>query len=231
VERLSAAGDPNGTGFGSAGMSRPRILLWRHGRTQWNVESRWQGQSDIPLDEVGLEQARMAADALVDYEPTAIFSSDLMRAHDTAKLLAEKVGLPITVDQRLRETDGGEWEGLTQGEIREKYDEHLHRWLNDMSVPAGIRGESRVDVSARISSAVLDIASRFDSGTIVFATHGGAIRDGVAGILGLPAKEIALFKVINNCAWAVVDYDRQIEGWRIAEYNVTANVRLEERHI
>ena len=79
-------------------MSRPRVILWRHGRTSWNVEYRWQGHSDIGLDEVGLLQAEVAAQQLATYQPSLIVASDLKRAHRTAQFLADITGAPLVVD-------------------------------------------------------------------------------------------------------------------------------------
>src|SRR5262245_22002704 len=88
-----------------------RLVLWRHGQTQWNVEGRFQGQSDIPLDQVGEQQAERAARLLAALQPTAIYSSDLTRATMTAAPLARLTGLTVISDKDLRERYGGLWEG------------------------------------------------------------------------------------------------------------------------
>jgi len=99
--------------------------LWRHGQTTWNAEHRFQGQSDIPLDETGHAQAERAARLLAALRPDLIVSSDLSRAVSTAAPLARLAGLEVILDKDLRERSGGSWEGLTDTEIRERYpDEH-----------------------------------------------------------------------------------------------------------
>ncbi len=96
-------------------------MLWRHGQTVWNFEDRFQGQTDIPLNETGVSQAERAARLLAALQPDAIFCSDLGRAAATAAPLARITGLPVTVDKDLRERHGGVWEGLTGPEIRARY--------------------------------------------------------------------------------------------------------------
>ncbi|MDA2963523.1 MAG: histidine phosphatase family protein, partial [Actinomycetota bacterium] len=97
-------------------MAGNRVLLWRHGQTDWNIVNRFQGHSDIPLNDVGRYQVQHAAEILAGMIPTAIISSDLGRARETAQALANLVGLSVTTYQALRETNGGLWEGKTGAE-------------------------------------------------------------------------------------------------------------------
>src|ERR1039458_8173889 len=127
------------------GESSTRLLLWRHGQTQWNVEGRFQGQSDIPLDAVGHQQAERAARLLAALRPDVIISSDLGRALATAAPLARLTGLTVTTDKDLRERHGGAWEGLTDAEIRTRYPEEHAKWG-----PPG--GEASVTVAGRAGS-------------------------------------------------------------------------------
>jgi len=90
-----------------------QVVLWRHGRTEWNVAGRVQGQSDVPLDDIGREQARDAASRLATLRPHRIVSSDLVRASETAEILAELTSQEVELDIRLREMDFGAREGLT----------------------------------------------------------------------------------------------------------------------
>src|SRR5450755_3799671 len=97
-----------------AGLSRDQavwLVLWRHGQTDWNVQRRFQGQSDTPLNSAGHEQARRAARYIAALRPAAIFSSDLIRASATAEALARLTGLSVQLDKDLRERNGGSWEG------------------------------------------------------------------------------------------------------------------------
>ena len=99
-------------------MAGNRVLLWRHGQTDWNIINRFQGHSDIPLNDVGRYQVQHAAEILAGMNPTTIISSDLGRAHETAKALAKLTGLSVSTDENLRETNGGLWEGKTGSENR-----------------------------------------------------------------------------------------------------------------
>lgn len=118
---------------------RRRVIFWRHGRTSWNAAGRFQGQSDIPLDDVGASQASRAAALLAGKLGSAsnadhavrIISSDLSRAYSTAQELASLIGTPVAADPRLRETFGGEWEGKTFEEIISSYPEQIKLWQRD----------------------------------------------------------------------------------------------------
>ncbi len=197
------------------------IVIWRHGRTQWNATQRFQGQTDIPLDAVGREQARRAAVALARLEPHAIIASDLSRAHDTALALASVVGLDVTVDPGLRETFAGEWEGLTRVELEQAYGDELAHWSAGADVRPG-GGETRVEVAARMV-AVIDraVVSLPAEATLVVATHGGAARAAIGALVGLPAEHWAALGVLTNCAWSVLAENTSGYGpaWRLQEYN------------
>ena len=113
-------------------------MLWRHGQTIWNVEHRFQGQTDIPLDETGEAQAEYAARRLATLRPDAIFSSDLTRAAQHRRPTGPADRPAVTLDKDLRERSGGIWEGLTDTEIRERYPGRA-RELG----PAGRRADER----------------------------------------------------------------------------------------
>src|SRR5438270_7968282 len=101
-----------------------RVLLVRHGQSEWNALGRWQGQADPPLSDLGRDQARAAARALGAVD--AVFASDLQRATETAHIIAGALGIgPVLIDERLRERDAGEWSGLTRDEIHERYPGYL----------------------------------------------------------------------------------------------------------
>jgi glucosyl-3-phosphoglycerate phosphatase len=188
-----------------------RLVLWRHGQTRWNVEGRFQGQSDIPLDPVGEQQAERSARLLAALQPAAIFSSDLMRATATAAPLARLTGLTVLSDKDLRERYGGEWEGLTDVEIRARYPVEHRQWL-----PPG--GESSVAVADRAGAAMDRIAETLVPGTLaVVVSHGAALRLGAARLLGLPEELWGAVGPLANCAWSVLG--RRRGPWRLLEHN------------
>lgn len=201
-----------------------RLILWRHGRTPWNAEHRFQGQTDVPLDAVGLAQAERAAELLATMNPHAIVASDLSRAAVTAEALARRTGLAVEVDPDLRETFAGEWQGLTRAEIVDRYGDALVQWAAGADVRPG-GGETRLEVAARTVGALERALTRVpDDGVLVAVTHGGAARAAIGALLGLPPEHWAALGVLTNCAWSVLwENSRDSAGpgprWRLQEYN------------
>ena len=102
-------------------MSPQRLVLWRHGETDYNAAGRMQGHLDSALTPVGWNQARFAVPALARFSPDLVIASDLRRATDTATVLTDAIGVPLRIDKRLRETHLGEWQGLTGAEVDAAY--------------------------------------------------------------------------------------------------------------
>jgi probable phosphoglycerate mutase len=198
-----------------------RIAIWRHGRTSWNAEQRFQGQTDIELDEVGVAQARRAAAMLASLPPSAIICSDLMRTQQTAEPLVELTGIEPLLDPGLRETFAGEWEGKTRPVLLQEYGEELHRWSADPHMRAGVVGETRLEVADRMVDAVdRGLAGIGDDGVLVVVTHGGAARAGIGRLLGLPPEHWAALGVLTNCSWSVLlENSPPGPAWRLQEYN------------
>jgi probable phosphoglycerate mutase len=195
-----------------------RIVLWRHGRTEWNATGRFQGQTDISLDEVGREQADGAARRLASLQPERLVSSDLHRARDTMAALATLTGLEIDLDVRLRETFAGDWQGLTGAEISSRYPEEYKSWrAGDPLLRVG-GGETRQEVAERMAAAVRDVAARLsDDGLAVLTTHGGAARLGIAALIGMPLERFTNIGGLSNTSWSMLrDTD---QGWVLVEHN------------
>lgn len=189
-----------------------RVVLWRHGQTTWNVERRFQGKTDIPLDETGVGQAERAARLLAGLKPTAITASPLQRAAKTAAALAAVTGLPVSYDQDLVERDGGKWEGLTSTEIREQYPAEHAIWQ-----PPG--GETSEQVAERVGAALKRAIDRLPrDGLLVVASHGAALRLGMAHLLGFPEQIWERLGGLSNCCWSVLAEMRD-GGWRLIEHN------------
>lgn len=151
------------------------LYLIRHGQTDWNIERRWQGQADVPLNAKGRQQAAQTAVALADVGLSTIYSSDLSRAYDTACALAGTTGLPVYVDQRLREINQGEWQGLLVTEIQARYGEAFYeRRKNPLTVaPPG--GETVFQVKERVVQAIEDIISQHPRERVAVVSHGFAL--------------------------------------------------------
>lgn len=186
-------------------------MLWRHGQTTWNAENRFQGQTDIPLNEIGEAQAERAARMVAAFRPEKIVSSDLRRALHTAAPLARLTGLPVTQDKHLRERGGGSWEGLTDVEIRERYPAERASW----NPPDG---ETRAAVADRVSGALARVAEQVgEGGLAVVVSHGAAIRLGMERFLGLTDAQSGMLGPMSNCSWSVLGLRHG--KWRILEYN------------
>lgn len=153
-----------------------RIYLVRHGETTWNAEGRWQGTLDIPLGEVGHQQAQALAKHLKDRPIAAIYSSDLSRARDTAEPLSRAKGLEIQTDARLRELDFGVFQGLTHDEIRAKYPEEERELFVDYLDFVLPEGESRRAVQARVYEMWQEVVRRHPNSEVVVMSHGGPVR-------------------------------------------------------
>ena len=197
-----------------------KIVLWRHGQTDWNIANRFQGSTDIPLNDTGLAQVARAGKLLTGLSPTQIISSDLSRAHTTAKALADLVKLEITTDRRLRETDGGNWEGKTGDAIRETDIENFIRWIDGDDNPAGDVGERRSDVAARATEAINEALAGKTNHTLVVATHGGTARCILGSLLNLPMSTWGSIGGLSNAAWSILSSTpKGPTDWQLVEHN------------
>jgi len=198
-----------------------RIVLWRHGRTAWNAERRFQGQSDIELDDEGRVQAQRAASLLVHLAPDRLIASDLSRAFATAQALAALTELDVVADERLRETFAGEWEGLSRPELFDTFGDEVSRWASDSHARPG-GGETRIEVAERMVEAINEHVDELPpQGTLVVATHGGSARAAIGALLELPPENWACLGVLSNCAWSILTENTTGYGpaWRLQEYN------------
>ena len=152
-----------------------RIVAIRHGETDWNVASRIQGQLDIGLNDTGRWQARRLALALADEQLDAVYSSDLVRAHDTALALASVAELPVHVDARLRERGFGVFEGLTFAEIEQRLPDQALRWRRRDADFGPEGGETLADFYRRAVASVTSLAARHRGQHIAVVTHGGVL--------------------------------------------------------
>lgn len=203
-------------------MTAQRLVVWRHGRTEWNATGRFQGQADIELDDLGQAQAKAAAQILAGYAPVQIVASDLLRAQATAAALAEVTGLPVSLDARLREIHVGSWEGLTGPETWKSDPELADRLAAGEDVRRSPTGERVAEVAERVAEAFTEIVDAAPRGSTVVATmHGMSARVGIARFLGLPPELWNRLGGLDNCAWATLTRHRSGGFWRAQEYNVS----------
>ncbi len=208
-------------------MSADRVILWRHGRTSHNHNGVWQGQLDIPLDDVGRAQAADAAAVLAaglsGAEPVAVASSDLSRARETAAVLAGLLGRPVVEDPRLREIDAGRWQGMSRIEIASTgMADELAAWMRGEDVRVG-GGERRSEAALRCSAAIEDHAAAMPGGTLVVTGHGGVLRGSVVTLLGMPPDRWQVLGVLGNAHWAELSpAPGPGDPWRLLSYNTAA---------
>jgi len=162
-----------------------RLILVRHGATAWNSEERYQGQSDQPLDEMGQQQAAALAQRLAQEEIHAIYASDLKRAWDTATVIAEPHDVPVQAEPRLREIDFGAWDGLTYGEIEQRYSQALAAWKANPLKIAPVEGENLGQVSGRVRAFLADTLRDRQEQTVLLVAHGGSLQVLLCLTLGL----------------------------------------------
>lgn len=180
-------------------MPRRRLLLARHGETEWNALGRLQGHTDIPLNERGRSQARELAAALATRGVGLVITSDLARARQTGEIVADELRLPAPrVMPELRERAFGVFEGLTRDECMIRYPEAWHAWHTQTSAPPG--AEPLGDATARMH-AILDVLSREDGDPALVISHGGVMRLWLVDVIG------ATFPPLHNGATYIVEHD------------------------
>jgi broad specificity phosphatase PhoE len=167
------------------------IYLARHGETDWNRELRWQGGTDIALNDSGRAQAAELAERLRPFAPVGVHASDLARARETGEIVAARLGVPfLGADARLRERSFGVFEGLTQMECEARHPEAWQRYLADRRLlPEG--AEPADAVTRRMLAAVHAVAASSPASPVVVIGHGSAIRALVAAVTGASCPPIA----------------------------------------
>jgi broad specificity phosphatase PhoE len=175
------------------------IVLVRHGETDWNRERRFQGHADPPLNDAGRAQALDCADELRAETFAAVYTSPLLRARETAAILAHELGLEPLADESLQEVDVGSWSGLTREEVETRFPDGYTRWLDYGH--GWDDGESYDDLGRRVTAGLLGIAGRHPNATVLGVTHGGPIRSALAVADGVPFEDARRsIHVIGNCA-------------------------------
>ena len=205
-----------------------RITLIRHGETSWNASGRWQGHAPIPLTEEGRRQAPRLAQHLsqIAGEITAVYSSDLARAYETAEIIVKdlKLTIPLVADVRLRETDIGDWQGMTKEDI-ELWD--YQRWqevVHDHTKPRP-GGESPIQVAERATAAIHDYVEKHAGGHLLVVSHGGTIRN-ILHRLDLINIDVSS---ISNTSVTVLVHDHTREShWILHALNQMLHLRPDE---
>jgi broad specificity phosphatase PhoE len=204
----------------------PRLILLRHGRTEWNSAGRFQGQLDPPLDEQGRREAARAAAQLLtsglSADDTVVVSSDLNRAAQTARALTELLAVPLHVDARLREHGMGSWEGLTRDEVAQRYPDQYADWIAGRPVQ-GRGGEEAAAVGVRALAALADLPA---AAVAVVVTHGGTAGRLIEALLGLGPEHRRVFGPLGNGAWSELVVQRG--RWRLFRHNCAVLTTADE---
>ncbi|KAG8462871.1 hypothetical protein KFE25_001644 [Diacronema lutheri] len=196
----------------AAGLRATRVTLIRHGQTEWNLLGRFQGCQDSPLTARGVEQARATRACVARLRPSAVYTSDLLRARRTAELLCPD-GVPLRVDGRLRERNFGMFEGRTTAEMRELHPAEFELMRNggrDYALPGG--GESKADVLDRLVPFMHELAERHAGDDVVVVSHGATLNVLLKWALHVPIDRPCNWEQHNlGCSTLV----RRGDGWKV----------------
>jgi alpha-ribazole phosphatase len=195
------------------------LYIVRHGETDWNKAGRYQGQTDIDLNEEGRRQSAAVGRRMAAVPLDAVYASDLVRARETAQALAG--GRPVAVDPRLREVHAGRCQGLLHTEICLQEPDFWAAAQKDPDNTPFPDGESAVQLQQRAMACLEAIAARHEGGRVAVVTHGGVIKTIVAAVLGAPLAIRPRFS-LENCSVTVVE--RGANGWRLKSLNETAHL-------
>ncbi|SMP14623.1 alpha-ribazole phosphatase/probable phosphoglycerate mutase [Laceyella tengchongensis] len=196
------------------------VFLVRHGVTEWNQTKRYQGQQNVPLSELGRQQAERVASYLADQPFAAIYSSDLERAHETARCIAAKQGISVTCFSEFRERYGGEWEGRTVEEVLREYTD----W-ETVRLTGGVYGvEPTIAVQERFVRKCEELVRKHRGERILIVAHGMCIT---AALGVLTQGEIDFGKTrLDNTAISHLTH-HELDGWKLRSFNQTPHLEAE----
>lgn len=184
-----------------------KIIIIRHGHSLSNKAGTFTGQLDIDLSETGFRQAELTSKYVIDnFKVDAIYSSPLSRACNTVKNVSEHFNLPIIKDDRLKEINGGKWQGMKFDDIAILYPEEHRNWLIDIGHTRCPDGESMGDVTERVKSFLNDVLKQNDGKTIVVCAHGGVIRATQCHVQNVDLYGMKDVPWVPNSSVSVIDY-------------------------
>ncbi len=201
------------------------VYLIRHGETDWNLQKRWQGHTDIPLNEIGYRQARLLAQRLVHEGVTfsAIYSSDLARAYQTAWEIGAALRVPVQLLPALRELDVGSWSGLTNEEIRDRFADEWEQIAQGQDLPRG-GGETIARFRQRVVMAVEAMVAQHRGHTLAFVTHGGCIRALLARAENFHGSIFGHYRGIGNTSVTILEIG--YKHWQVKLVNDMSHLEV-----
>jgi len=179
-------------------MQATQVFLVRHGETEWNVAGKMQGHFDSPLTTVGIAQADALADGLKNQKFSALYSSDLVRAYETARRIATQNTLAIILDSRLRERNLGIFQGLAKKEIDEQFPHEYQQYTTDGANYVVPNGESGQQFFDRCVTCLTELAQKHPGECILIVTHGGVLANLFKSTVGLSVTGPRRFTVLNT---------------------------------
>jgi broad specificity phosphatase PhoE len=199
------------------------VYLIRHGETDWNLNGRWQGHADVPLNPLGYRQARMVAQRLAaeGLQFDALYSSDLARAYQTAWEIGAAVKVAVQLLPNLREIDLGTWSGMTYDEIRATHPTEIALLEQNQDIPRG-GAETLSALRKRVVEAVDALAHHHRGATLGLITHGGCIRMLLAHAENYSGNNFQRFPHIGNTSISVVRVG--LDGWQLERANDMAHL-------
>ena len=200
-----------------------RIILVRHGRTEWNRVERFRGRADVPLNETGLMQAEATGQRVASgWQPVAMYSSPLVRAVRTGEAIARHFDLPVQIHSGLADIDYGEWQGLTPDEVKVRWPEIYHAWYDQPHLACIPSGETLQDLRTRGMAVVNELAARHGDQTIVLVGHTVINRIILLGVLGLGNDR---FWHLHQDTCAINVFEVKNEDYVLVSLNDTCHLR------
>lgn len=184
-------------------MTTTRLVFLRHGRTEWNNQGRLQGQADIPLDEVGADQALQAARYFTTWPFAACYASAMQRAFKTAQLVCQPHGIEPIAEPRLHEINVGSWSGKSSADVIAEMPHYLDHYIKGIDFRRSATGETVAEMTARALPAVLEIAARHSGQQVLIVSHGLLLANMVQALVN-PDAQHTTFSVLGNACYSVV---------------------------
>ncbi len=198
-----------------------KLVLVRHGQTEWNIDGKFQGQSDVQLSEEGIRQAEALAQNFPVESVDAIYCSDLTRARTTAECIARRFGLPVQPVKELRELSFGKWEGLTYQEIVSGWPDAMENFLRHPDILQVPNGETFPRLRERAMGFIEKVTAEADGKTLLIVAHGGILRTVLTVMLHMPLQYLWSIRQFNTA----VNIVRRDDGeWTIELLNSTAHL-------